>query len=82
MQVVIESQKVEVDLNDIAYSCAQGDVVAFGEMLSHFSDMLEEREKVAGFGDLLLFDTAFGIWVKHLSEPQLRKLKDVVSENI
>ena len=78
MKITLQEQDVEIDMEEFAYKAANGDVIAFGQMLSQFCEHLEKREKDAGYSDLKFFDTVVGVWIEYLSESQLDKLKEIV----
>ena len=78
MKITIEQQDIDIDMEEFAYKAANGDVIAFGKMLTEFCEHLEKREEYAGYSDLRFFDTAFGIWVEYLSEKHLDKLKAMI----
>ena len=80
MKLPIYDQTIEVSLDEIAETCAKGDVIAFGQMLVKFCEHLEEREKAAGYSDLKFFDTVFGIVVGYMSEEQIAKLQAIIDE--
>lgn len=80
MKITMAEQDIEIDLEEVAYKCANGDIIAFGEILVKFCEHLEEREKKAGYSDLPYFDTVFGIMVENISETQFEKLKKILDE--
>jgi len=80
MKITIQEQDIDIDLEEVAYKAANGDVIAFGKMLCEFCEHLQEREKKAGYSDLRYFDTVFGILVEYLDESQFKKLEKIVKE--
>jgi len=79
MKAMIHEQEIEIDLEEIAYQAAQGDVCAFGDMLVQFCDHLEARERKAGYSDLKFFSVVFEILTDSISESQIGTLKEIVN---
>lgn len=80
MQMLIHEQDIEIDLEEFAYRAANGDVIAFGQMLVQFCDHLEEREKESGYSDLKYFSTVFEILFQYCSEKQINRLKQILED--
>ncbi len=80
MKLNIYEQEIEIDLEEFAEKAANGDVIAFGQMLVQFCEHLEEREKEAGYSDLPFFNTTFGILIQYCNEKQLESLKQIIED--
>lgn len=81
MKVNIEAQEIDIDLEWFAHAAANGDVIAFGEMLVQFCEHLDERETKSGYSDLPYFETVFAILIEYCSEKQIKRLKEIIDKD-
>ena len=80
MKIEIEQQEVEIDMDELAYRLANGDLISFGNMLFKACEYMRVRDRNCGNEYLKSFDYVFGIFLKEISSDCVDKIFEIIKE--
>lgn len=80
MKIEIEAQQIEIDLEEVAWGGANGNILAFGKMLGEFANHLDTREKNAGLKECDHFNTFFATFLENIPEKYKKSMLQILAE--